>query len=252
MPCSFNQDVAEIIAKYLGKYVLLDWIELDKLNIETLNRNKRAIDLLEENPHLRRQNIRPYSGATDIIDHYIGQMTKLIHYLDDNEHDEFKERINKKREQFIRDNYMMKLINKYARDHTVLRLTKRIESCDFHNKRDEISCVHISSLYDYPYIICILPGVIMRNDIVQYIPEEYMPHINWKRASLYTLYIKYLLEDESRISWTTFCGNLSAMSTLEKNIGRYPYHLISSNQAIFRLSFDQNIVSSLTGIVWED
>ena len=39
----------DIIAAYIGAYILLDWVDESKLDMEQLSKNPNAIHLLEQN-----------------------------------------------------------------------------------------------------------------------------------------------------------------------------------------------------------
>ena len=43
-------DICNMISDYLPKYVLHDWIDINKLNWDMLSENPAAIELLKENP----------------------------------------------------------------------------------------------------------------------------------------------------------------------------------------------------------
>ena len=45
----FNNDLCIYIFKYANEYVLLDWIDVNKLNYDSLSENPNGIDLLEKN-----------------------------------------------------------------------------------------------------------------------------------------------------------------------------------------------------------
>ena len=48
---SFPPCIANIISDYAEEYILLDWVDLKKLDWECLSKNPNAIHLLEKNLH---------------------------------------------------------------------------------------------------------------------------------------------------------------------------------------------------------
>ena len=82
---SFSKDVACIIAEYLAKYQLLDWIDINKITWDELSANPAAMDLLLANPD--KINWVHLSANPSAIELLIANPDKISwDYLSENPH----------------------------------------------------------------------------------------------------------------------------------------------------------------------
>ncbi len=267
--------ICNIIAEYLGKYKLLEWIDKSKLEVRLLNTNPYAIDHLLEfdlidwdfilgNPNglfifkdnLHRSTTHKYLSANyECVDFLISSgvelnVKALLHnpngfhlcekYADSLTDTQWNQIHNMKLLKFAKAKKgKFKLTTLADCDLTNLKIEKNFNDITGINK------VHVSILKKYANMIEFFPGVNVKNKEA-YIPDMYMKYIGWDRASRYRCLTHYLKEDPSRINWETLSGNSGALKILEKNQDKIDYTMLSMNHGIFKLEIDKDILSALS------
>jgi hypothetical protein len=269
--------ICNIIAEYLGKYKLLEWIDKSKLNVRLLNTNPYAIDHLLEfdlidwdfilgNPNglfifkdnLHRSTTHKHLSANyECVDFLISSGVELdIKALLHNANgfhlcEKYADSLTDKQWERV---HCMKLLKfaKYKEKNGKFKLTT-LADCDLTNLKieknfndiTEIHKVHESVLKKYANMIASFPGVTVK-DKEAYIPDMYMKYIGWDNASRYRCFMHYLEEDPSRINWHSLSGNANALKILEKNQDKIDYTILSMNHGIFKLEIDKDILDALS------
>lgn len=271
--------ICNIIAQYLGKYKLLEWIDKSKLDVKLLNTNPNAIDYLLEfnlidwnfilgNPNglfifkdnLHRATTHKYLSANyGCVDFLIKSGVELeVKALLCNSNgfhlcEKFADSLTDAQWEKI---HLMKLLKFANAKKGKFKLTE-LKDCDITNLKveknfneiTEIRKVHLSILKKYPSMILLLPGVTVKGKDKNkevYIPDMYMKYFDWGRTSWYKWAVPYLKEDPSRINWDMLSINASALEILEKNQDKIDYLSLSLNHGIFELKIDKDILAALS------
>jgi len=256
LPENIRSTILDKFAEILPtKYVLLDWIDENKLNWNMLSLNPNAVDLLEEHyDNIDWENLSQNPNAIKIL----------------------KERI--KYEQTLYDSGELYTLNEdkidwvsLSKNPNAIKLLKdRIKYENLLEDDDlDDNMVDWESLSENPNAIDLLkanpneidwqllsknPNAIdllkqrieYENNLTktQYNNLTYLDKIDWLELSANPNAIELLTNNQDRINWTTLCRNPNAIDLLENNPDNIDWVFLASNPNAIHLLKNNSIDNS--------
>ena len=249
LPIGVRSIILEKFAEILPtKYVLLDWIDKDKLNWEGFSRNPNAIDLLENEYYNKIQwlYLSRNPNAIDLLKDRIEYEKSLTN----EELDELENRIDW--EELSENPNAIELLKKNQDKINWQGLSSNPNAIKLLKKnQDKINWVALSSnpnaidllkkKYDKInwYLLCKNPGAInLLKDRIEYEKSLTQKQYNdlyfkdkiiWNNLSANPNAINLLLENKDKINWSYLSANPNAIELLKKNYDKISWKSLSSN-----------------------
>tara|TARA_B110000483_G_C18191042_1_gene540968 strand:+ start:1655 stop:2488 length:834 start_codon:yes stop_codon:yes gene_type:complete len=231
----FDENIIYIILKYYWELldkrkVLLDWIDINKLNWDNLSKNYNAIDLLKENyDKINWENLSMNYNALFILYKNINKVSYigLIKNKNKNiEKDIFFKKLNEKTKLYYIKNKPS--INLLKNNLNVLNYFKETDWKNLSSNCDAISILENNKdKIDW--------SILSTNENAIDLLEENQDKINWRLLSGNKNAINLLKNNKDKINWFNLSGNPSAINILKENEDKIVWKILSENENAINL-----------------
>jgi len=228
-------DIIEKILEYYYIFlpkskILLDWIDINKLNWDNLSKNYNAIDLLKENyDKINWENLSMNYNALYILHKNINKVSciGLIKNKNKNiEKDIFFKKLNEKTKLYYIKNKPS--INLLKNNLNVLNYFKEADWKNLSSNCDAISILENNKdKIDW--------SILSTNENAIDLLEENQNKINWRLLSGNKNAINLLKNNKDKINWFNLSGNPSAINILKENEDKIVWKIFSENENAINL-----------------